>query len=229
MGRRNQRRQATKTSTRPTLGKALDIIAGLPVPRWLPAGTADARQWSRLQQRVKPVERSRFERSWDALSENERRYLQLLGISGAFARFINRGSITPTLLERTRLAVFREPSKVSSAQVSEWFWNGVIAGIALLEGPALRNALTQEANAFDRWGFTPAWCAHKRHWYLRPMRGRKPEACLLHQQAARQARWRASPHRRLEKASIRQAGHATSPGRRRKRRESTRKRKVRAR
>jgi hypothetical protein len=66
-------------------------------------------------------------------------------------------------------------------------WYGVIAYILLRAGGKKR-ALWQ-ALLLGRWGFVPAWCEYKKHWYFRHIKGRKPDACILHGRARRQATW----------------------------------------
>jgi hypothetical protein len=90
-----------------------------------------------------------------------------------------------------------------------WFradgWPGVLGG--MLTKPARKVFADRpddyaqalwEAVLFERYGFGPDWCAAKAHWFFRPLVGRRPDACILHAEAMRKARWRDSVTRQLK-------------------------------
>jgi hypothetical protein len=93
---------------------------------------------------------------------------------------------------------------ISESGSTAWYricgWDGVFAGLAVdsrLSAQHLREVMW-EAVLFDRFAFVPEWCSYKAHWYFRPQLGRRPGACILHQRAARQARWRSQPATKLK-------------------------------
>jgi hypothetical protein len=188
------------------LRDALDTTAGLSgvlaPPVWLPAGDADERQHTKLwaASQAAEIEPSDVRRTWKRLSTAQRTYLTLLGVSGDLARAVNQPP--PQGGEHVRpeqyfgtvtMARGHCVPEIAAHRAAGWY--GVIAYLLAADGEKTR---LWEALVFGRWDFVPEWCEYKRHWYFRHKKGRRPNACVLHQKAARQARWRASPDRRRQ-------------------------------
>ncbi len=200
-----------KKSTRGLLDLASSLW-GYQLVAWWPQGDIDAQRRQRLLKDATPVGLGDLSTSWRDLTGKQRQWLQLVGVTGRLAKLATQRTSMQNLIPSfddwepgDPAELFHTYGGVRESGPLAWYytlgWNGVQVGLLMdsrLHGDALRSQLW-EAILFHRFGFVPAWCGYKRHWYFRPQVGRRPEACTLHQKAARQARWRKQPARELRR------------------------------
>jgi hypothetical protein len=207
---RARERPNESTRRQRVLRDALDVrssLADFTTPNWwYPAEGPDERQHSKLWAASVEIEPSDLRRQWIGLSKAKQTFLTLVGVSGDLAAAANQlpphidGALRPEHYFGTvALAHGRSASPILAAH-SPAGWYGVLA--YLLGRTSVDVRQLWQATMFGRWGFVPDWCEYRRHWYFRPTKGRRPNACVLHQKAARQARYRGSPDQRRKKAEV---------------------------
>ncbi len=136
---------------------------------------------------------------YHSLPKDLRAAATVLGVAGRLANLLN----APTSHKQARLLPTHLRWLLDQAG-----WSALMVYLAAL-GPSgsesaqtIQSAETMaEAALLAHLGFTHDWCEHGRHHYFRPALGRRPEACVLHQKAARQSRWRSSPGQKRKRSA----------------------------
>jgi hypothetical protein len=211
-------REGPNESTRRqrALRDAIDVqssLAGFTTPMWWhPAGEKDTHQHTKLWavSALAEIEPSDLKRRWASLSKAKRTFLVLVGVSGDLAKAANASppndedTLHPKHYVRTVALAHRQPANDILAAHRGAGWHGVLAYLlaAIYGDGKCDHRLLWQATMFGRWGFVPDWCEYRRHSYFRPTKGRRPNACVLHQKAARQAHYRASPDQRRKRAEV---------------------------
>ncbi len=130
-----------------------------------------------------------------SLPDDAKQAAQLLGVAGRLANWLN----TPATHKQAGLMPERLRWLLNQAGWSAMIVYTVALGTDPKSPKDQSAAIIAEAALLAHLGFVHAWCEHGRHHYFRPALGRRPDACVLHQKAARQSRWRASPNQRRKR------------------------------
>ncbi len=134
---------------------------------------------------------------YHSLPKDVRAAAAVLGVAGRLANLLN----TPASHKQARLLPAHLRWLLDQAG-----WSALIVYLATPSAPGSESVQTilspetvAEAALLAHLGFVHDYCEHGRHHYFRHTLGRRPEACVLHQKAARQARWRPSPWQKRTK------------------------------